>query len=361
MQPMRPCHLLAAGLALLPAPAWAQSTATFKGVDLYRSNSVTAEQVEQKVSPLLQSYLRLRNDGRPGVLKNAEKAKADIEAALKGLGEFAYAAMYYGEYITSGEHTAHVTFDVVEAKDAKARMPFKPAPAGSVKDPEGLLAAWQQFSELGEALLKKGELPTGHESCKAYYCLWGASTPELKALERRFVEGAPRAKKELLEVLAKEADPRNRAAAVSLLSYLPEGKEVVDFMQAALEDPAEEVRGVALQALSDIALYHKSMFLEVQKIIPALDFPTVSDRSKALGVLVALSDNPSYRPYVLSRATPQLAALLRMRQPIIHDLAFALLTMLSKESYDRRDYKAWDDWVAAHASAATVPSPPGRK
>lgn len=352
-------------LALWAAPAFAQSSATLKGMDLYRSETVTLDKIDKACSPLIESYVRLRNDGRKSAVQAAEKLKAQIDEELRKLGDLAFARMNFGEYMSSGEHAAYITFDLVDAKDAKTRMPFRPVPSGHPKDPEDLVAAWQQYSELGLSLAREGTIPaTEHPSCPAYHCLWGSPTPELEALERRFIEGAVSNKKALIEVLNREADPRKRAGALYVLAYLREAKELTDLLFKALEDPSEEARAAALQIFSDIALYHKTVFIEIQKIIPVLDFPATSDRSGALGLLVALADNPTYRPYVMTRATPYLPPLLKMQQPNVHDLAFTLLSLLSQETYDRRDYQAWEDWVLrqkpAGAAAPEAPRKDGR-
>lgn len=352
-------------LALLLAaagPALAQSTATLKGVDLFRSDQVSIEDVRQKVDRQLESFLRQRNDGRRSALKTSERTKAQIEDAIRRLGKFAFVSLSYNEYVTSADHTAYVTFDVVDQKDAEARMPFRAAPAGSVEDPAGLIAAWHEYAALGQALSSQGLLSTDRPDCPGFFCLYGSATPELAALEKRFAAEAVLRKPALQNVLAQDASGLNRAAALYVLSYLPEGKDVAALCLDSLKDPSPEVRSAALQILADVALYRKDLFFDVRELIAALDFPTVSDRAKALSALVGLADNPSFRPYVISRATPHLLRLLRLEQPSNHDLAFTLLGVLSKESFDRRDYDSWERWVATvSSSAAPSPPPPSSK
>jgi len=232
-------------------------------------------------------------------------------------------------------------------------MPFHQAPKGRAIDPDGLLAAWQQYADAGDALARQGAVDGSvHPSCPGFFCLWGSPTPELAALEKKIAAGAPSDRKLLERVLEREADPRKRAAALYVLAYLPEGKEVVDLCFASLSDPAEEVRAAALQILSDVALYHKGVLIDLSKILPVLDYPTISDRSKALSVLVGLGDNPSYKPLLLTRGTPYLLGLLRLRQPSNHDLAFTLLSTLSQKSVGQRDYDGWTAWVKSQNSAA---------
>ncbi|MBI5631267.1 MAG: HEAT repeat domain-containing protein [Elusimicrobia bacterium] len=337
-------------LAFLSLVTVCQAELTYKGFDIYRSRTATVEKIQKAVGPWIDSYMRMRQDGRPPVLRNADRLKDRIEREVRRLGRLAFVNMHYAEYITSADRGGYITFELVDVQDAALRMPFKPAPAKSLADPQGLLAAWRQYYDIGISLSAQGALPTERVSCPAFFCLWGSATPELGALEKQIRDGVAANKKFLHRVAVEDRDPQKRAAALYVLSYSTSGAEVVDLMMDRLQDPSEEVRAAALQVLSDIALYSRSLFIEVKKIIPLLDYPTSSDRSKAMGVLIGLADNPTYRPYVLSRATPYLLGLLKLEQPSNHDLAFTLLSILSKERYGRRDYQAWEKWISSQTS-----------
>lgn len=346
-------------LAACAVPAASQSTATLKGIDVYRSASLDVDKVEQALRGRIDSYMRTINDQRHSVQKNRERLKDELESAARAFGDFTYVDMVYDHYATSAEHSAYITFDVVDAKDAKTRMPFGPAPKAEVSDPGGLLEAWQRYSAMGLALRARGELSFERPTCPAFYCLWGSATPELAALEKGFVDGVPKQQAALLDVLARDARPSRRAAAAQLLSYLQDGRLLSETMTGCLSDPSPEVRAAALQVLSDVASYHKNVFIDVQKVIAALDYPTVSDRSKALGVLVGLVDNPDYRTYLTSRAVPRLLALIRMNNPSAHDLSFTLLGIISGQAHGGREYEAWDKWAGTVISSATAPAVDG--
>lgn len=327
------------------SPARAQSTGTFKGVDLYRSDAVNLEQIVDAVSPQMEHYIKLRGERRKAGLRTAEAVKGRIEAALRELGDFAYAKMHYGEYFTSASRTGYITFDLVDSKDAGVRMPFRKAGSQASRDPEGLIAAWWAYSEAGKALRLQGLIPLDRPSCPAYYCLWGSLTPDLEASERMFVQKASPQKAALKEVLEKDILPSNRAAAVYLLSYVPEPNTALGAAYSALLDPDETVRAAGLQVLADVAVYHKDVPLDLGKIIPVLDYPGTLDRSRALEVLSGVADNEGYRESLIRRAGPRILALLQLNQPANHDRAFTLLVILSKESFDRRDFKAWEAWL----------------
>lgn len=354
---MKRICLLTALLSLAAARP-SRSAPVFKGFDLYRSEALTEEGLAEPVSPMVKGYAQARAARSKGASKAAERLKERIEAELRRLAPLAYAGLHYAEYVSSGEHAAYVTLDLVDAKDKARRMPFRKAPSEKISDPGGLLAAWKRYAELGAAMRRENILESQERaSCPAFFCPWGSTSPELAELEKKFSEGAGLQKTRLLEVAARQADPQARAAALYILSYLSDGPAVVEIMGLGLEDPAEEARAAALQVLSDIGLYHKDIPLDIEKVLPALDDPAASIRSRAMGVVVAVAERPAYRPTLLARAAPALLGLLKLRQPSQHDLAFTILSVLSGQTYGRRDYPAWEAWVSSQI-AAPVAAPP---
>jgi hypothetical protein len=357
--------LFAAGLALAAglAPCSAQeSSSTLKSIELYRSSELTIQQIENTLGPELRTYAQLRGSGRKAVEKAAEEQRAHLEKMLLELGPVAFAQIDYSQYITSAQKTAYITLEIVDKKDAAARMPFRKPPQGSRADPHGLLAAWADYQRAGLKLRDQGAFDAAERpSCPGFYCTWGSAAPELAGFERRFSDGARGDRKALIGVLEHDRDPANRAAALSVLSYGENGDEVAAEAVSALQDPAPEVRAAALDILSDIAAYHKNVFIEVSRVISALDYPLAVDRAKAMSVLVGLADRAAYRPYVVTRGAPYLSRLLKLQQPSNHDLAFTLLSMLSQQAYDQHDYDAWDAWadgVQKSTAAVTVPPAP---
>jgi hypothetical protein len=356
-------RLLAALLllaALGPRASGAEDEIELKGFDVYRSQTLTPEKVRASVGRDFDQFLRAKADPRKSSAANAERLEAALEAGVKKLAPLAFVRLSYSQYVSSAERSAYVVFDVVDSTDAARRLAFKAAPKGSFADPAGLLAAWRAYGELGRGLLRDGKLSTDHQDCPAHYCLWGSATPELADYERRFVSGAAANSAALLQLVSGDADPAKRAAALLVLSYTTDSKSYLAVVTAALEDPAEEVRSAALLILSDVALYRKSLVLDITKIVPTLDDPETSVRAKALAVLVGLAENSAYRTYIIVKGGPLLVGLLKLHEPSNHDLAFTILSLLSKETYGRRDYKSWDAWVASQSSATAAGSGPNK-
>lgn len=335
--------LLALAAAAACSPVFAQSTATLRGVDVYRSSALTVEDARKRFDEALRRYTIQRNANTPGSLEKAEAERLAMIADASKVKGVAWADLTITEYYTSVDHALYAVFDVVDAADA-SRLAFTPAPKAKLPDPDGVLAAWRAYDAKGEALSRRGELPMERPNCPGFYCQWGG-TPELDGAQKTFVDAAAKRATELKRVLSAEADGELRADALFVLSYRAGQQEVIGLCQEALADSDARVRGAALQILADIANRNPGAPIGLEKILPRLDDPSGAVRGKTMGLLVPLAEREADRAVMLS-AAPRLAALLRLSQPESRDLAFTLLGILSRKNFDRQDYAAWDAWAA---------------
>ncbi len=331
-------------LLLTAAPASAQSTATLRGLDVYRSAVLTPAKAREEFGQKLTELVYLRNQHRPASTEKAESIRKSIESEAGKIPGIAQARLTISEYFTSVDHAMYVTFDIVDESD-RGRLAFAPAPTKTVTDPEGLLAAWKAYYDLGSVLTRRGQMPVDRPDCPGFYCLWGGATPELDALQKRFIAGATIKERELRMALAHEADEEKRAAALFVLSYGLRGEKVVESCLAALKDPSAVVRGAGLQILADIINHRKDLRVDSALITPLLDDPSGSVRGKTLGLLVPMVDDP-IQAKKIATAAPRLIAILKLNEPGSSDLAYTVLGQLSQKSYDRRDYASWEKWAA---------------
>jgi len=326
---------------------FAQSSATLRAIDVYRSAVLPADEARRRFSSELREIVTLRNQRRPASDEKAEILRRRVESAASRTPGVASVEVRLSEYFTSVDHAIYVVFDVVDVVDASRRA-FAPARTRRIPDPDGLLADWKSFVALGETLSRRGQMPIERPVCPGYYCLWGG-TPELDAAHRRFVEGAEKRSVELNRILASDADGEKRAAALFVLSYQRAGEKVTRLCREALSDPDARVRGAALQIMSDIVNNHPDVEIDLNPVLPRLDDPIAPVRSKAMGLLVPLAEKPAHRKMMLA-AAPRLAALMRLEQPESRTLSFTLLGLLSQKNWDRLDFAAWDAWAAKAAA-----------
>jgi hypothetical protein len=334
-------------LAAAPSPARAQSTATLRGVDVYRSAVLTTDKAKELFGRRIAEIVVLRNHRRPASTEKSEVIRKQIEREAATIPGIAHAGLTLTEYFTSVDHAMYATFDIVDESD-RGRLAFAPEPKKATSDPGGLVAAWKSYYDLGSALSRRGQMPVDRPDCPGFYCLWGGATPELDALQQKFVAGAAAKERELRTVLAHEASADKRAAALFVLSFGPRGEKVVESCLTALKDPSPVVRGSGLQILADIINHRKDLRVDADKIVPLLDDPSSSARGKTLGLLVPMVDDESQRKKILA-AAPRLIDILKLSEPSSHDLAFTVLGQLSQKTYDRRDYPKWESWVLENA------------
>ncbi len=332
-------------LLLTAAPARAQSTATLRGVDVYRSAVLTSGMARERFGGRLASIVALRNQRRPASTEKADQIRKEIEREAAKMPGVASASLSLSEHFTSVDHALYATFDIVDEND-RGRLAFSLEPKKSVSDPAGLLAAWKAYYDLGSALSRRGQMPIDRPDCPGFYCLWGGATPELDALQKKLVAGAAAKERELRTALAHEADAEKRAAALFVLSYGSRGENVIESCHAALKDPSPVVRGAGLQILADIINHRKDLRVDASAVLPLLDDPSSSVRGKTLGLLVPLVDDENQRKKILT-AVPRLIEILKLTEPSSHDLSFTVLGQLSRKSFDRRDYASWQKWADA--------------
>jgi len=345
-------HAFFALLAVLAAvPARAQSTATLRGVDVYRSAVLSSEEARVRYNDRFVEYVHLRNLQDPKAEAKAEKIRQEAEAEVAARPGVVFAELSFAEFFTSEDHAMYAVFDVVDKADA-SRLEFAPAPKGSLPDPEGLLSGWKRYMELGENLSQRGEMSFDRPNCPGFYCLW-SGTAEIESLQESFKDGARQHGADLRRILTEDKDGEKRAAALFVLSYSISGREVLDYCHKALGDPDSRVRGAALQILSDIANHHPELPIALARVLPRLDDPTAAVRGKAMGLLVPLAERDAYRE-VMMAAAPRLVALLKLHQPESRDLAYTLLGMLSRKTYDKVDYESWEKWAESVAGSSKL-------
>ncbi|MBI3564221.1 MAG: hypothetical protein HY079_03385 [Elusimicrobia bacterium] len=336
------------GLLLAAAvPAAAQSTATLRGIDVYRSSALTEADARKRFEPRLKQFVGFKNQRLPGGDEKAEALRVEMQKEAAGIPGVKWVDLHASEYFTSVDHAMYAIFDVVDAADA-SRLAFAPEPKAKIPDPDGVLAAWRAYVAKGELLSRRGEMPLDRPACPGFYCLWGG-TPELDSAQQAFVKAAKEKSEGLKRVLRADENGEDRADALFVLAYSESGAEVASLCHEALLDADARVRGAALQILADIANHHPEQAIALDHVLPRLDDPAASVRGKAMGLLVPLAEKDAYRPAMLT-AAPRLAVLLRLSQPESRDLAFTLLGLLSKKSFDRNDLSAWYAWAAKAAA-----------
>ena len=208
----------------------------------------------------------------------------------------------------------------IEEKGA-AHFALRSAPQGDVTLPADLSDPYQDLIAAVERAAQRGstaeDLTHGHAL---------AADPDARAIQQRFLELVPKHLLEIRDVLRNSADTDQRAMAATLIGYAREKEKVVPDLEYAMQDPDENVRASAMDALGAIAvLAAKQPDLEIRIsptwFVEMLNSVVLSDRMKAAKALVNLTDSRPVATLDLmrERALPSLAEMAQW-----HSLSYAL-------------------------------------
>lgn len=350
-------HALAAtaALALADSHAAAQGgTLPVESIDLYGSRVLENAEVQTEIEPHVLRYVAM--------LQQASTPNADLAAleatALASRDRIiellnARVPLIFVE-ISVIANTApppphmNATVDVVEKADEAQRMPFRAAPTGELSDPDGLLAAWDEYvTKMFELALAGRPMGITGTECPVLHCIAPLDVPELASYVARFDQGAREHEDALYVIAAESANARHRANALFTLAHTNDADRLLPVLGRAIFDPAEAVRNNAMRVLMYMAQADAERDFPVDDLLRAFDFPMTSDRNKSGWTLVELAKSPRYRDRIRAEAVPIALRLLRLEQPINHEPAYELLKLLSGEKFDERDYAAWERWAAS--------------
>jgi hypothetical protein len=312
-------------------------------VDTFGSSRLNATILKETLGPDLNVWLT------KGVQANADAVELEtrlLERIQKKFG-FAMAEFSVLEYYEPGDLAIRVTLDVVEKADVARRMPFKPEPTQQFKDPDSLISKWMEYEDIAMELVDSGQLNPETENCVAYHCPFGHKHPKLKKYEKLFVDGVKKYEKQLVEILGKDQRADFRAAAAYLLAYTKDGQKLVNWLVERIYDSDYVVRNNAMRVLGDVAEFHPEFIIPLHPILQALQFPRVSDRSKAVYVAYTMAVNsPQTREEIKRSAIPELLAMLDAKQPDEAEISYDLLKKISGKDYPPTDLQAWNNWYA---------------
>ena len=258
------------------------------------------------------------------------------------LAEFSVVQFFEPENIS-----VHIVLDVVEKADLEDRINFISEPTGQFPDPDSLIHSWLDYENKALDLIESGQLSPEGQRCQSLHCPFGHEHPSLQKYAAIFSEGVKKNYEKLLEILAKDKRPEYRSASAYLLPYLMDGKKVIPPLIEKIRDPDAIVRNNSLRVLGEIAEFHPEFVIPIKPIIPALNYPKASDRSKAVFIVYLLSLNSSSaRDEILKEAVPNLLLLLETKIPDQKEVAHNTLKKISGKEFPVTDSTSWKNWYA---------------
>jgi hypothetical protein len=216
-----------------------------------------------------------------------------------------------------------ILFIGVEEKGA-VHPSFHTAPSGEAVLPEELANAYDLFLGAVQRAASRGEAA---EDLTAGHSLM--ADVQARSYQERFVTLATQNLEALRAVLRNGSDAGQRAIAAAVIGYAPKKQDVVNDLQAAVQDPDEAVRTNAIRSLNAFAVagikVAPTWFLELLQSV------VLSDRVESVRALLTLTDRGGAEviEQLHSRSLPALAEMARWKSPRYAVPPFLLLGRLA--------------------------------
>lgn len=349
--PMPVCLAIAAVLAasaLAAEPAAGQvPPSRLRAIDIYRTSQLDEAALERRLEPAIGELVAAINANDEAAI---ERTVGAIMGSIETSGDFAHLDFSLTTSFENDANVIDVTIELVDAADAETRLAFNPAPTGSVEDPDGVLAAWNDYQTTAYELVntRQMEATQANTECPALHCAFGFNHEMLTPFLADFDRAAREHREALLRVLREDADAGKRSDAVFVLAHSADAGRLVRDLTPSLDDPASGVRNNVMRVMSAIARADDTIRIPFAPLARRIDDPSGACRNKAAYLIAALADRPEYRDEILA-IMPDVMRLLRLDKPNNHNPAYQVLTTISGETFGDRDYEHWEAWIARNA------------
>ncbi len=314
-------------------------------LDTFGSSRISEPKLRKLLGPDLDAWLKAGVTGDP----EADNLQKKITKKVVDTYKFPFAEWSIMQYMEPGNLAIRVTLDVVEKQDVTKRMPFLKKPTETIPEPKQLVTKWYEYQETALKLADEGSLEQQKIDCEgAFHCLFGHQHAQLKPFGELFKKEVEANKKDLIAILTRDKDGDKRAAAAFLLAYLKDPNELISLMVERIQDPDALVRNNALRVLGDIAEFHPNLDIPLKPILPVLEYPLVTDRSKAVYLIFAILNRPDDKSETAKAAAIKnffpILALLKSQQPNQSGPAYAVLRRISNEHFAPNEIPKWEKW-----------------
>jgi HEAT repeat protein len=274
-----------------------------------------------------------------------------LDQKLRKSEKFAYSQVSSTDY---GNLKSYLSVDVVEKGDEK-RLEFNPAPTGTVNVPQEVLD-WERRYEKASFQLFQIKPRETRDINNGHYI---DADEGLRQYQEKMLEIVPENYDVLVKALREDKDPVKRAQCATLLGYAKNKKAVILPLEGALKDPVAEVRAAAARSLVPIAYLsaHTAVPFPLDPVLEMTHYPTASDRTKSVAVLLQLASDPVYHPTIRERAGGVLVEMAAAHLPAQREHSLVLLSIITGEKYGR-DVAKWEAWWKAQKAGTWKPPKP---
>jgi len=246
------------------------------------------------------------------------------------------------------ENQLYSTLEIID-KQHPERMRFLNTASKNSADEKrvhrpDLIESTIAYEKLAFQLLMDKSIST-HAPCPVYHCIVGFEHPKLKPYLKQFNQGSVQEKDLIEKTLNEDVDSKRRAAAVFLVGHFHDPHEIIKILSPHISDKDNEVRNNVMRVIGSTLQKTSVSHLDVTPFLDALDSPYISDRNKALYVLSSVAKSKDVQQQILAKGSDRLLALIRLKQPNNHDLAYFILKEMSGQDFGPTNVEAWRHWL----------------
>ena len=324
----------------------------FAGVVIYGTDKLDPVELTEEFTDEAETLMELMSSGDTERMETTGEAIAEeIRAAIAARGDFAQLDIGWGMDGSQGSITTVITVEIVEEADRARRMPFRNPPSGTYADPDGVLAAWEDYESEFLGMMMSGELFEFEQDCPVLHCLASFEPPQLAPYLDVFNRAAAAHEDLLYEIAEYDQIDRHRSGALQTLAHTNDAERLLPVLGRAIHDSSGTVRNIAMRIMLFIAEDHPTWSYPVADLIQAMDFPGSAERNKAAYVLSHLAGVPEHAAIIREQGLPNTLRLLRTPGDLMHGPALTILQQLSGEEFAPRDYAAWEAWAESNGAA----------
>ena len=305
-------------------------------ITVFGTDIVTKDQIKSKYSSNLDSLMSLYISDR----ENYYEQKSALETQLFDKNKFSYVNV---KLFRSYRGNVSFIIDYVENAHAKTRLDFRKLEKKDFEDPNGLIKKWDEYASASRKLFDKGEITD--MKCPVIHCTWSFNHAKLKLFLTFFTKNVPQNINMLSDMLNHSDSDKHRANSALLLAHANiSAEKLVELLNPSVEDPSSTVRNNSMRVIYYAIRHHNARKISLDTIIKALDYPSFTDRNKALVILRYLPLQNLTKPQ-LRRLLPILIEILEKKDAHNYRNAFTVIKKISKKEHDVDDLINWKSWV----------------
>ncbi|WED42953.1 HEAT repeat domain-containing protein [Legionella cardiaca] len=322
-------------------------------IDLYGDESNKSQKIVSKYSKRISDLEnRLEKQFKENSTKEWDKIsllKNHLTNDIKKEGDYLYVDLNTIFY--SNNKNKYTTIDVV-TKSQPERMRFAASARmkGNFAAKNDLINDMIVFQNTATNLWMNGQLKTTEIPCPVYHCIRQFEHPQLKPYLKIFNEGAIKQKKLILDTMNSDPNPERRAAAAFLMGHFTNPREIIQRLLPHVQDKDTGVRNNVIRVIAETMENAKITQINLRPFLELLDSPQITDRNKALFVLLNTTNSKSAKQQIINQGGKNLLAILKLKQLNNHDIAYQILKRVSGKNYSEDNLIAWKKWVDTNAA-----------